>query len=90
MNGLAYDSAVADAVLYLEAHRKAAGMNRAQLARDAGVSRTTVYRLELGEVNGVDFGVLGRLAEAIGVTPDELFRPPSTRPRARRAGEGRE
>lgn len=76
MTGAAYDSAVADAVLHLEAHRKRAGLSRAKLAEEAGVSRTTVYRLETGAVGGVDFGVLGALAEAIGVKPDELFRPP--------------
>lgn len=74
-------TAARPAVLYLEAHRKAAGMNRAQLAREAGVSRTTVYRLELGEVNGVDFGVLGKLADTLGVAPADLFRLPPKRPK---------
>lgn len=76
MSLIGYDSAMADAVLYLQAHREAAGMNRAQLAREAGVSRTTVYRIENGEVNGVDFGVLGALAKALGIEPDALFRLP--------------
>lgn len=76
MTGAAYDSAVADAVLYLRAHREAAGLTPTQLYRAAGVSRATVYRLENGEVGGVDFGVLGALAEVLGVEPADLFRPP--------------
>ena len=73
----AYDSAVADAVLYLRAHRKAAGLSPTALARAAGVSRSTVYRLENGDVQGVDFGVLGSLAGALGVEAGELFAPPT-------------
>ena len=85
MNGVAYDSAVADAVLHLEAHRKVRGLSRAKLAELADVSRTTVYRLEVGAVGGVDFGVLGALAEVLGVEPAALFLPPPTAPAAPKA-----
>lgn len=75
-----YDSAVADAVLHLEAHREHRGLTRAQLAERAKVSRTTVYRLETGAVGGVDFRVLGKLAEVLEMDPADLFRPPPDSP----------
>lgn len=69
-------SSASSAVLYLRAHRVAAGIGPAQLAAAAGVSRSTVNRLERGVVGGVDFGVLGAIARVLGVEPGALFAPP--------------
>lgn len=77
MFGALYDSAVADAVIHLRAWRVRAGIpSPYALAKRAGVSLTTVLRLESGETGGVDFGVLGKLAGVLAVEPGDLFRPP--------------
>jgi DNA-binding Xre family transcriptional regulator len=44
------------------------------LAHDAGVSLATVKRAEAGRAVGL--GIIGRLADALGVTPTELMQQP--------------
>jgi len=75
----AYASAMTDpeAVLHLREHRERTGLSAYAVAKRAGVSPTTVLRLERGESGGVDFGVLGAIARVLGVEPGALFAPPS-------------
>jgi transcriptional regulator with XRE-family HTH domain len=56
----------------LEAWRDKHGMTQAQLAKKAGVSRMTVWRIEHGQAESVTFGVVNRLAKALGEDADVL------------------
>jgi len=47
--------------------RTAQGMTQAQLAEKAGVGRGTVNRLERSRPASIDFVVLERLADALGI-----------------------
>src|SRR5215203_5953183 len=44
-----------------------------RLAREAGVSPTTVSGIETGKIGRPHFGTLGKLAQALRVAPEELF-----------------
>lgn len=46
---------------------------QARLAREAGVSPTTISGIETGKVGRPHFGTLGKLARALRVEPRELF-----------------
>jgi transcriptional regulator with XRE-family HTH domain len=46
---------------------------QARLAREAGVSPTTVSAIETGKIGRPHFGTLGKLAQALGVAPEELL-----------------
>ncbi len=46
-------------------------LSQEDLAKKAGVSRTTVIRLESGDVSAT-FQTTRKLAEALGVKPEEL------------------
>src|SRR5918911_4737462 len=46
---------------------------QARLAKEAGVSPTTVSGIETGKIGRPHFGTLGKLALALGVEPEELF-----------------
>jgi transcriptional regulator with XRE-family HTH domain len=46
---------------------------QARLAREAGVSPTTVSAIETGKIGSPHFGTLGKLALALGVAPEELL-----------------
>ena len=46
---------------------------QARLAREAGVSPTTVSGIETGKIGRPHFGTLGKLARALGVAPEELL-----------------
>ena len=45
---------------------------QARLAREAGVSPTTVSAIETGKIGRPHFGTLGKLARALRVAPEEL------------------
>src|SRR5918999_2075574 len=45
---------------------------RVRLAREAGVSPTTVSAIETGKIGRPHFGTLGKLARALRVAPEEL------------------
>ena len=47
-------------------------MSKAELAREAGVSRTTVFRIEEGELASVTFDTVNRLAKALKCDADML------------------
>jgi transcriptional regulator with XRE-family HTH domain len=65
----------------LRERRLAAGLTPSEAARRAGVSRSHIYHLEEGSVTHPSALVLGRLADAIGVTLYDLLGPSrSTRP----------
>ena len=44
-----------------------------RLAKEAGVSPTTVSGIETGKIGRPHFGTLGKLARALGVAPEELL-----------------
>lgn len=59
--------------------RIAAGLNQEQLGERASVNSASVSRIERGTVEP-SLGLLGRLADALGVPLDELRKPPRKRP----------
>jgi transcriptional regulator with XRE-family HTH domain len=46
---------------------------QARLAREAGVSPTTVSGIETGKIGRPHFGTIGKLARALDVAPEELL-----------------
>ncbi len=46
---------------------------QARLAREAGLSPTTVSNIETGKIERPHFGTIGKLALALGVAPEELL-----------------
>ncbi|MDQ3604521.1 MAG: helix-turn-helix domain-containing protein [Actinomycetota bacterium] len=57
----------------LENVRRLRMWTQARLAREAGVSPTTVSGIETGKIGRPHFGTLGKLARALGVAPEELL-----------------
>lgn len=53
--------------------RAARNWNQIQLAKRAGVSQSTVSRTESGEGAAADVDTIGKLAEALGVSPWQLL-----------------
>jgi transcriptional regulator with XRE-family HTH domain len=49
-----------------------------RLAKEAGVSPTTVSGIESGRISRPRFGTLRKLARALGVEPEELLSPPGS------------
>ncbi|HEV3340917.1 MAG TPA: helix-turn-helix transcriptional regulator [Pirellulales bacterium] len=56
--------------------REAAGLNMAELARKAGVTTIQVSRVERG-MHSPGVGLSLRIAQALGVTVEDLAAPPS-------------
>ena len=48
-------------------------MTQVQLAELAGVRQATISAMESGQTRGVDFDVLERVAEVLGVEPGSLI-----------------
>jgi transcriptional regulator with XRE-family HTH domain len=46
---------------------------QARLAKEAGVSPTTISGIETGKIGHPHFGTIGKLARALGVAPEELL-----------------
>jgi transcriptional regulator with XRE-family HTH domain len=46
---------------------------QARLAREAGISPTTISGIETGKIGRPHFGTIGKLALALGVEPEELL-----------------
>jgi transcriptional regulator with XRE-family HTH domain len=46
---------------------------QARLAKEAGVSPTTVSGIETGKISRPHFGTIGKLAQALDVAPEELL-----------------
>lgn len=59
-------STLADVAILLKAARYAAGVSQTELARRAGVARTTVSRMESVAKGDMSVSVLLRLFEALG------------------------
>ena len=53
--------------LRVEELREAAGLSQTELAERANIRRATLIDIEKGRTTGVDFAVLERLANALGV-----------------------
>jgi transcriptional regulator with XRE-family HTH domain len=54
--------------------RKAAGLSQEELAFHAGIDRAYLSQLENGKKN-ISLLVLGQLADALKVAPDQLLKP---------------
>jgi transcriptional regulator with XRE-family HTH domain len=66
--------------------RLAKGWTQIQLARRAGVDQGMISRIENGLTRGVGFGVVERLAQALGTSSQALLnRPTAVRASLRRA-----
>ena len=66
-------------LIRLKEFREAKGWTQAQLAELSNIPQPTISRIEGGKTTGVDFGVLGKLAEALDVDAALLIihqRPP--------------
>ena len=68
--------------------RESLSLTQAQLAKQAGVRRATVNRIENARVVAIDLAVLERLAKALNVEPGFLIvrepKAPSSHRRSRR------
>lgn len=53
--------------------RTAKGMSVLDLSEKSGVSRTWIWKIENGHTDNISVKVLLALAEALGVTVDEIF-----------------
>ena len=57
----------------LESIRRLRMWTQARLAKEAGVSPTTVSAIETGKIGRPHFGTIGKLAGALRVAPEELL-----------------
>src|SRR5215210_1518167 len=57
----------------VEGARRSRMWTQARLAREAGVSPTTVSGIETGKIGRPHFGTLTKLAQALRVAPEELL-----------------
>lgn len=57
--------------------RERRGITQVELAEKSGVSRTTIYGLESGEEKITTTKTLNKLANALGVSVEEIFFPKS-------------
>src|ERR687894_1850339 len=64
---------MADVGERLENIRRLRMWTQARLAREAGVSPTTVSAIETGKIGRPHFGTIGKLARALRVAPEELL-----------------
>lgn len=71
----------------LRRHRRAAGMSLAELAAEAGLGKSTLHALELGDGNPT-LSTLWALASALGIPLGELLDNPPTPTEVVRADEG--
>jgi len=69
--------------------RQEMGISQEELAHRADIDRTYVSALERAKYNPT-VGMIGRLAEALGVLPARLLQLPSERPRAGARAAGRQ
>jgi transcriptional regulator with XRE-family HTH domain len=67
--------------LLVKAAREAAGLTQSRAERDAGLTPTTVTRLERGEYD-LPVSELADLAQVLGVDPGSLFPPAGDEPAA--------
>ena len=65
------------------------GWDIGELARRAQVSRTTLYQLDRGRIRRPHAATLGRIAAALDLSPDDLFRANGNEPADGRERDGR-
>jgi transcriptional regulator with XRE-family HTH domain len=53
--------------------RLALGLTQGELAARAGIRRATVSRIENAHVTGIDFNVLEKVADVLGIEPGMLI-----------------
>jgi len=58
--------------------------SQAELSRRSGVPQSTVSRLESGASQGIDFGVLEKLADALNCEPGDILVRVDPRPAKKR------
>lgn len=49
------------------------GWNQEQLAKETGISRGTLTKIENGMIDGIRFGIIKQLATTLNTTVQELF-----------------
>ena len=54
--------------------RRLKGWSQNELARQSGVSQSTISRIEAGDTSGLALGAIEALAEALDVDPSVLIR----------------
>jgi transcriptional regulator with XRE-family HTH domain len=61
--------------MLLKLARKVAGLTQAELAKQAGVTKSYISLLESGQrdIRSVGYETVARIADALGVSPQELF-----------------
>lgn len=53
--------------------RESAGITQTELAQKSGISRTTLNRMESGQIKVTTTRTLSKLASALGVCVEDLF-----------------
>ena len=53
--------------------RIARGWTQEDLSRESGVSRNTIVKLEKGDIDGIRFGIIKKIAATLDTTVQELF-----------------
>ena len=68
--------------MLLKLARKVAGLTQTELADQAGVSTALISLLESGkrDIRGVGYQTVVRIAQALHVSPDDLFPLPDHKP----------
>jgi transcriptional regulator with XRE-family HTH domain len=74
-----FDSALLATRIRAECLRR--GWHVGELAQKAGVSRTTIYHLERGHTQRIRAATIKAIAEALGLSVDELLGAPTGRPK---------
>ncbi len=70
--------------LRLKEVRNAHGLTQQALAAQAGVSQSTIARIESGSLRNVTLDLIERLAEGLGVSPQSLIESaPAEKPKRR-------
>ncbi|WP_338595601.1 helix-turn-helix transcriptional regulator [Clostridium baratii] len=53
--------------------RIAKGWTQEDLSKESGISRNTIVKIEKGDNDGIRFGTIKKIAEALDTTVQELF-----------------
>jgi putative transcriptional regulator len=57
------------------------------LAKETGISHTTLWRLKKGRAQGINFGTLESICRALECQPGDVLRLPNDRNAAKKRGE---
>jgi transcriptional regulator with XRE-family HTH domain len=66
--------------LFLKEHREALGVSAEAMAALLGIERESVYRLEREALTRLSAGKQVAYADALGIKPEDLWRPPGGPP----------